>query len=159
MTDPAVDNAVDLYLDPRRVRLTAGQPMTKNLPESECFALLANHRRRTALRVLRDRWWGTLETNTRDHTEPLAVDQLAELIAAEIYENPSEGESYDIRLVLHHAHLPRLEECDVISYDRADRTIELRPNFDVLLPLLEKMTERDDSSTEASGPRHGTLRE
>ena len=118
--------------------------MMKNLSESECFALLANHRRRIALRVLRDTWCEKLENHTRKTNGLLLMQHLAELIAEEVYDNPSEGEIHDIRLVLHHTHLPRLEDADVISYNQADKTIELRPNFDTLLSLLEQMTERED---------------
>ena len=118
--------------------------MMKNLSESECFALLANHHRRIALRVLRDTWCEKLENHTRKTNGLLPMQQLAELIAQEEYDNPSEDEICDIRIVLHHTHLPRLEDADVISYNQVDKTIELRPNFDTLHSFLEQMTGRED---------------
>lgn len=115
--------------------------MTKNLAEPECFALLANGRRRIALWVLRDIWNGKSKDHTRKLNRPLSIQELAERVADDVYENPSTDEIQEIRLTLYHMHLPYLEEADVISYNRDGKTIEPRPNFDTLLQFLEKIDE------------------
>lgn len=69
--------------------------------------------------------------------------ELAERIAERAYEYPSAEDLRDIRLGLHHNHIPRLEEVNVVSYDRDDDTVEVRPNFDTLIPFLDQMTGED----------------
>lgn len=99
--------------------------MTKKLSESECFALLGNRQRLLLLRMLED-----------SCATPLPMEQLAERIAERAYEYPSAEDLREVRLALYHNHIPRLEEADVVSYDRDDDTVEVRPNFDTLAQFL-----------------------
>lgn len=73
--------------------------------------------------------------------EPISMSELAERIVEREYENPSTEDLKKIRCTLYHAHIPRLEDADVVSYNRDDDTVAVRPNFDTLLSFIDQMSE------------------
>lgn len=73
------------------------------------FALLADQRRRIILACL------------RDHAQAIALADLAEEVAIRETERPipeiPARHIQEIRLVLHHTHLPKLVEAGAVEYD------------------------------------------
>ena len=130
---------LDRYIIPVIVRrkCNGDQTMTTNLPESRCFVLLANRRRRITVRIL------------REFGSPLCVREIARRVSEREYENPTAEDLRDIHIALHHSHLPLLEDADVVSYDPDERTVELRPNFDTLVHLMDQTNERAADWTDA----------
>ena len=98
------------------------------LPKDVIFGLLSVERRRLVLKYL------------HDNEGPVTVSDLAEQIAAT--ENDTE-----VRLIssqqrkrvyvgLYQCHLPKLDDTDVISYDKPRGTVESQPNATQLYPYL-----------------------
>lgn len=117
--------------------------MTTEITESECFALLADRRRRTLVRTLD-------EVDTA-----LSIDELAERIADREYERPTGDDPRTVRISLAHNHLPRLEDHGVVSYDRDARTVSLRPSGTALVDHLRRV---DDESAAGSMPNASSTR-
>ena len=111
--------------------------MHDGLPESKCFALLGDRRRRLVVRVL------------REHGASLSVTEIAHLVTSYEREDHSAIDAADVHTSLHHTHLPRLEAADVISYDRDERMVELRPNFDSIIRFVEPVAGEDVRWTDA----------
>lgn len=109
--------------------------MTKKLSEPECFLLLSNRKRLLLLRILNE--------SSEACAVSLSLRELAERIAERTYEFPSAEEISGIRLGLYHNHIPRLEEANVVFYDRDDDTVEVGPNFDTLRPFLDPIIEKN----------------
>lgn len=88
------------------------------------FTLLSDDRRRYTMYGLEKR------------VGAVAIGDLAEQIA--LLEGDLSVEHVERILVgLHHNHLPKLREADVIGYDPDRRTIERRPAADQLTPFLD----------------------
>ena len=102
--------------------------MPDNLKESDIFALLANRRRRSALRIFRD-------TSTT-----LPAIELSHRIAMREYERPSADEIHTIYLTLYHNHLPRLNEAGVLEFDPSAGTIAPGEHFGTLVRFMEEVT-------------------
>ena len=99
------------------------------------MGLLANRQRRAVLRYL-ERAGGTA-----------TLSELAESIAMET-RNPdpatisdhagvSSQEARDVRISLHHVHVPKLTEADAIEYDSETETLTLREKGRTLLDRQE----------------------
>lgn len=82
------------------------------LSEAERYDLLSAERRRTVCRVLGD--GGT----------PISVEELATEVAAREETTRESGEKNDVKIALHHIHLPKLATAGVIDYDYETRQIE-----------------------------------
>lgn len=84
---------------------------------SELFALFAHHRRRYALREL------------RQHTNPMTLADLADEIAIRENETPlAEVPAEEVKRIymsLYHTHIPKLEEADLVHYDQEQDTLTL----------------------------------
>jgi len=100
-------------------------PAVTGLSDSKRYELLANDRRRHTLDVLADR------------DLPLTLDEIAEAVAArEVDATDSRpGTLKDVKITLHHVHLPKLAEADVVDYDPTfhriteyQRDVELQRN-------------------------------
>ncbi|WP_254861750.1 DUF7344 domain-containing protein [Halovivax gelatinilyticus] len=102
--------------------------MPIELTESEFHATLADKRRRLILRCLQ-------ESGT-----PLPLSTLADRIARYEFTGPSEDDQRAIRISLHHAHVPYLEDLGIISYDRDTTRVRRGPNFEKLVACLESPT-------------------
>ena len=106
--------------------------MTEKLSESECFALLGSRRRLLAVQILRERC-----------AESLTMRELAEAVAERAHDDPTAAERHEVHLSLYHTHVPRLEQADVVAYDREGDSVEFRPNAETLLPFIAQLTEDD----------------
>ena len=85
-----------------------------DLSRDERFELLAAERRRLALEVLSDR------------DAPLELDDLATAVAARQSDDdaPEDDVIERTTVSLHHVHLPRLADADVVDYDIAARRVD-----------------------------------
>lgn len=55
----------------------------------------------------------------------------------------SEEESRQIRISLHHIHIPKLEDLSLIEYDQERQLVEPTPQFDQLQPQLSAVIDAD----------------
>lgn len=80
----------------------------------EILSAVANEHRRVALRIL-----------NRSDTEVMSLDALTDLVLEEIRTvTPSDPDRRQrIEIELHHAHLPKLESCGLITYDAETKQI------------------------------------
>lgn len=105
--------------------------MSRELTESDIFVLLAKRRRRLLLRVL------------RESTTPLTAMELAERIGNREYEAPTAEDRHTVHLSLHHNHLPRLDDAEVVVFDANEGTVAPGLNFDTLVRVLDEVNEGD----------------
>ncbi|WP_254863328.1 DUF7344 domain-containing protein [Halovivax gelatinilyticus] len=98
---------------------------SQSIPESRAYALLSHRRHRLIVRVL------------NDFDRPLSTMELAELIADCEYENPWDQDRENAFSALSHDHLPRLDEAEVVTYDRRRGTVRPGPAFGTLVGILE----------------------
>lgn len=84
-----------------------GERETQELSPSDRHRILAAEYRRAVLEILADR------------EPPVTLDRLATAIAA----RSETAETDRVRLLLHHEHLPRLDDGDVLEYDADDRRV------------------------------------
>lgn len=99
-----------------RYRLTAAPDDTTDRSRSELFSVLANHHRRNVLRYL------------KQSGGPISVADLAdELVRRETESSAAEiqEERQRLSLSLHHCHLPKLAESDLVSFDSDRKVVEL----------------------------------
>lgn len=93
------------------------------------FAALAHPHRRFLLALLGEP--GTEETLTA----------IAAAIATETEESasaPGPGTGIDtIEASLHHVHVPKLDEVDLVAYDRDEQTVTLTDRWEHVQPILE----------------------
>lgn len=95
------------------------------------------------LRALGD-WRRRVVLATVAQRRCVAVEDLVTRIAAS---DPETGDSAasrtDITVILHHHHLPELADAGLITYDTADRTVELVPDAfdDELRPVIDHLDE------------------
>lgn len=90
---------------------------TNTIPESDVYEILANERRRTALRALSE----------AGNDGAIALSALADAVAER--ESGRSPPPTDVRQSvynsLHQTHLPKLEALDVIRYDRDAQAVHL----------------------------------
>jgi hypothetical protein len=104
--------------------MTQNTNTTDSLSVSEQCELLASNRRRAILRYL-----------TARPGEPVDRDELADFLLA----HGEEADRQDIILTLQHAHLPKLADAGVITYQREQRQLTYRGSRELgqLLDFLE----------------------
>lgn len=123
------------------------QPEQTELSKDLVFELLKESRRRLLLRLL--------DENTGKST----LGEMAELIAAE--ENGcdrsqiSSDERKRAYVGLYQCHLPKMDDANVIDFDRARGDIELRPEANELLPYL--YFDQSDHESTTDFPYIGTM--
>lgn len=93
------------------------------------------------LRVLADRERRAILSQCREG--PTEIFTLEEL-ATQLSTAPSTDEQA-VRIRLHHVHLPKLDQTDVLDYDSASRTIEY--HCDAVLESLIDTIERHEFTT------------
>ena|SRR6056297_245968 len=93
-------------------------------------ALQNGHRRRVLTTIQAD-----APLSVADVTRSVAVDSAG-----------AAGRTASVRVMLHHAHLPKLEAMDFICWDREDGTIGEGPAWDEIAPFVQQIDEI------ASGP-------
>ena len=108
---------------------TDGQAFT-DLPPAEQYDLLAADRRRLALDFL------------AGQTTSIGLDELASgVVAREDGTDAVDEEAVQrVATSLHHCHLPRLAERDILDYDPVTRQID--PKGTIQLPRLDQTRER-----------------
>jgi len=85
-----------------------------NLTRSDRYSLLSDGRRRLALSLLAERGGS------------MGLEPLATMVAAREADDtvPAEALIERVEVSLHHAHLPKLADHDVIDYDAETRRVE-----------------------------------
>ncbi|NUB91653.1 hypothetical protein HTZ84_09410 [Haloterrigena sp. SYSU A558-1] len=77
----------------------------------------------------------------------LTVNDLTKAIVKHNHHTPllevSEEESRQIRISLHHMHIPKLEDLSLIEYDQERQLVEPTPQFDQLQPQLSAVIDAD----------------
>lgn len=91
-------------LDPAHAAL---ELIDRSLSVDERLMLLSNPYRRSVLGLLE----GT--------SGPVALEDLAERVASDV----DDGQYTDVRISLHHNHLPKLDSHGVVDYDQTARTV------------------------------------
>lgn len=107
-------------------------PTTEELANESAVDLLADRRRRTALRVL-------AEFDTAASLADVATLVAARETDADVREVPADAVR-DARVRLHHVHFPKLAEVGVISYDHEKRIAD-PVRIDAVEPVLESIDE------------------
>ena len=106
----------------------SSEQVQDRLPSS-VLRLLAPERRRAVMRALMD--------------EPNATHRVDDIVAAinETYEDAMDGSSDRtyLRASLHHTHLPKLDDAEVVDYDAGDGTVQYRGD-----PFIEQWVDRID---------------
>ena len=88
-------------------------------------ALQNGHRRRVLTTIQAD-----APLSVADVTRSVAVDSAG-----------AAGRTASVRVMLHHAHLPKLEAMDFICWDREDGTIGEGPAWDEIAPFVQQIDE------------------
>jgi hypothetical protein len=83
---------------------------TTELSEAERYDLLSSERRRAICRVL------------DDGGAPISFEELATEVTAR--EDCASSEKSDVKIALHHIHLPKLAAAGIIDYDYETRQIQ-----------------------------------
>ncbi|QCS43029.1 hypothetical protein [Natrinema versiforme] len=77
----------------------------------------------------------------------LTVNDLTKAIVKHNHHVPlleiSEEESREIRVSLHHMHIPKLEHLSLVHYDQERKLVEPTPQFDQLQPQLSAVIDAD----------------
>lgn len=97
---------------------------------------LRHPRRRRLLAALRD----------EDRSERMDLDEFTGAVAAD-------DDEERVRLSLFHSHLPKLEACGYVSWDREAGTVVRGPDWAAVQPLLETAIDvRTESLDRSCGP-------
>lgn len=108
----------------------AHSPHTDDLPATAIFSLLADDRRRGVLHYL------------TQHVGAVSLGELAEQLA--VHENDPTYDNYERVLTdLHHSHLPKLVDADLVHYDVDAETIRPGDAIESVRPYLELALEDD----------------
>lgn len=91
----------------------------------------------TMLEVLGDRYRRRVLVTLLDHER-----QNAEI--APVPPDISAEELSELKLKMRHHHLPKLEEADLIMWDRETNDVRKGPRFDEIRPLVEQISECAD---------------
>lgn len=73
------------------------------------------------------------------HTPPVHLSQLASYIANTTTDGASHEETEQVYIELYHHHIPKLEDLDVIEFDRDQREVELATDPDLIEEYLEQI--------------------
>lgn len=116
----------------------------QRLPKDLIFDLLSAKRRRNVLEYM------------AEHGEETTLSDLANHIAAA--ENDTEIRLLDsqqrkrVYVALYQCHLPRMDDADVIDFEHARGTVQLRPNATVLYRYM-RLSSGDSEATGADSDR------
>lgn len=113
---------------------------TARLPKDELFHLLQNERRRRAVQYVLRRD-GVVDM--RDISDRLAAIENDVEVAA-----LTSAQRKRVYVSLYQCHLPKLDEAEVIDYDKDRGTIERTPRIDQLEPYLSVEGESDEEGDE-----------
>lgn len=105
--------------------------MPSTLPETQILVLLAKQRRRLLCRAL------------HESTTPLPAGELADRVAEREFQNPTAADRRTVHCALHHNHLPRLDDADVVAYEATEGRVAPGLHFDRVMDVLGEVTERE----------------
>lgn len=93
---------------------------------------------------LGDEYRRTIVRHLDEARTPTSVSSLAVAVAREATE-PDQPRQFDdlrnqVQTELQHTHLPKLDEFDVIEYDRSNRLVEPGPFFDTAIGILADLS-------------------
>ena len=120
---------------------TVGKDASVTLPLNQVFEMVKNERRRLTIDYL------------RQHPGRISLGELAEEIAA--IENDksikaiSSKERKRVYVGLYQCHLPKMDDLDVVEFNKDRGWIELGPNAERLYPYVDS----DDSQPDIGFPR------
>ena len=107
-----------------------GLPMSEPTPDvatDAALRLIASHRRRRILQYLRENWEGGVPLETL----------AGEIAGSDTTESPDSRTGVErAKIELHHNHLPKLAEHDVIEWDQEKGVVTRGPAFDAVEPLV-----------------------
>ena len=112
-----------------------GAPLDTDLSLDVVFEILKNERRRSVLEYL------------QTDADRVMLGELAEFIAAR--ENDTTVESLTaqqrkrVYVGLYQCHLPKMDDADVVAFDRNRGVVELGPNAEGLIEYLESDAEQE----------------
>lgn len=113
------------------------------LSEDVVFDVLRDERRRVVLEVLRDR------------EGPVTVHTVSEAVASRESETPVQQLSPErvqqVWIALGHSHLPKLDEANIVDYDRDRNVVERRPQADQLDAYLGDTEGAGEAEEETAG--------
>lgn len=116
--------------------MSALQGARRKLSHNELLDNLNDRQRRRILRLL------------EDQSEPMTERELAEQLVAEdgnkSVEEVSEGAIEGVRIQLQHAHLPRLNDADLVSWDESDETVASSEHSVYDDPMFQRLLEMED---------------
>lgn len=92
---------------------------TGTIDESEYYNLVSARPRRAVLRYLAS----VAESTGTEPPVTVSVDELAERIAGALDGDSADRSVEELRISLHHCHLPKLADADVIEYDVQSHTV------------------------------------
>jgi DNA-binding transcriptional ArsR family regulator len=114
---------------------SASRRSCEPLSKDDIFTVLSNERRRFVLRYL------------KDHEEAVQIRDLAQQVASWENDVPIEQLNYKQRkrvyTSLHQTHLPKLDDCGIVEYDRDRKTVALTDRIETLDIYLEVVPEND----------------
>lgn len=100
---------------------------TVTIERDRLINLLADEGRRHVLAVL------------RDTDEPLSVADLANSLARR-----EAGDAKQRKITLHHRHLPKLADADLVEYDDETKAVTLTASSDEMETVTEVLALRDE---------------
>ncbi|WP_162224326.1 DUF7344 domain-containing protein [Halorussus salinus] len=115
-----------------------------DLSDDQTYELLANARRRACVRHLQRRERGSAAGDAAVPVRDLAdavADSLAEDDAA------SDGLRQSVYTSMSQHHLDKLDGCDVVEYDREERSVATGPNFEA----VTRVSVRDEGDHRSVG--------
>lgn len=128
MSDETIDTDDHRELETSRDEVAssdAGEPLTAD----DVFRLLADHRRRFAVSVL------------RDHERPMALADLADEVAVMEFGSTITGippeDVKHVYMSLYHSHVPKLEDYGVVTYDQESDLVTPTGKLAELTPYLD----------------------
>lgn len=128
MTDETIDDDHG-ERDASRERMGSSAAADEQLTPDDAFRLLADHRRRFAVSVL------------REHETPMALADLADEVSVKEFGSTITGiPAEDVKHVymsLYHSHVPKLEDYGVVRYRQESDTVTTTPKIDGLAPYLD----------------------
>jgi DNA-binding transcriptional ArsR family regulator len=105
------------------------------LPLDQIFELLKNTRRRRVLKFLRENGGETTLSEVAEHIAALENDTTVKAI--------NSAQRKRVYVGLYQCHLPKMDDADVVIFDKNRGTIELGPNVEQLEPYLEPPEDRE----------------
>jgi DNA-binding transcriptional ArsR family regulator len=98
----------------------------ESIDEDEIFDALSERRRREAIAILEDVGGGPI--GAREIADEIAADEAGD-------EPVVDQDEKRVYVALYQCHLPRLDERDVVEWDRDEKIVEAGPHFDEVAEL------------------------